>query len=104
MTYAHGFLAAGGLHSELEVKNVRGGGGTCFKGNVGGERGAVNNALHVGKHSNGGWVVWGWFGVGFGLVLVWFWFGFGVGLGLVWGLFGVGAAVARDCTDAKSWR
>lgn len=53
MTYAHGYLAAGGLRSELEVRNVRGGGATLFKGNVGGERGCVNNALHVGKHSNG---------------------------------------------------
>ncbi|KAI8468743.1 MAG: WD40-repeat-containing domain protein [Monoraphidium minutum] len=53
MTYAHGYLAAGGLHSELEVRHVRGGGATCFKGNVGGERGCVNNALHIGKHSDG---------------------------------------------------
>lgn len=32
---------------------MRNGGGTLFKGNVGGERGCVNNALHVGRAPGG---------------------------------------------------
>ncbi|KAF8055820.1 SPCC4G3.03 [Scenedesmus sp. PABB004] len=50
MTARHGFLAAGGLHGELEVRDLAGGNALCFKGCVGS---TVNNALHIAKHSDG---------------------------------------------------
>eukprot|EP00877_Chromochloris_zofingiensis_P008603 jgi/Chrzof1/3997/Cz13g16160.t1 len=49
MTCRLGYLAAGGPNSQLEVRNLRTN-YMCFKGPVGG---TVNNALHVGKHTNG---------------------------------------------------
>lgn len=49
MTCRRGFLAAGGAHGELEVRDLSRG-EVCFKGRVGS---TVNNALHVAPHSNG---------------------------------------------------
>jgi len=49
MTCKHGYLAAGGIHSELEVQQLRTG-HLIYKGSIGT---TVNNALHVGKHTNG---------------------------------------------------
>uniref|UniRef100_A0A383WEJ8 DUF2415 domain-containing protein n=1 Tax=Tetradesmus obliquus TaxID=3088 RepID=A0A383WEJ8_TETOB len=49
MTCRAGFLAAGGLHGELEVRQLSTG-EACFKGSVGS---TVNNALHIAQHSSG---------------------------------------------------
>eukprot|EP00882_Tetradesmus_deserticola_P034469 GHRQ01039551.1.p1 GENE.GHRQ01039551.1~~GHRQ01039551.1.p1 ORF type:complete len:193 (+),score=61.16 GHRQ01039551.1:151-729(+) len=49
MTCGAGFIAAGGLHGELEVRQLSSD-EVCFKGSVGS---TVNNALHVAPHSNG---------------------------------------------------
>lgn len=49
MTCRRDFLAAGGSHGELEVRDLRRG-EVCYKGRVGS---TVNNALHVAPHSTG---------------------------------------------------
>lgn len=49
MTVGHGHLAAGGLHGQLEVRDLCSG-ESLFSGAVGG---TVNNALHIARHSDG---------------------------------------------------